>query len=70
MKYLALVLRVILVLIWVRIFVLNGFSAWSIETCTALWFIVTGAYLAIQAIVWPKALLCPFWKSCKGSSCK
>ena len=70
MKYLALVLRIVLVLIWVRILVLNGFTPWSIETCTAVWFIVTWAYLALQAIVWPKALLCPFGESCKTDSWK
>ena len=65
MKYFAIVLRVLIVIIWFKMLALSGWDANTAPFCSGIGFIVVGLYLGLQAMIWPKALLCPFTAKCR-----
>lgn len=71
MKYFAMVLRVLIVLIWFKMLSLSGWTPATEAFCSGIGFILIGLYLAIQAAIWPKAMLCPLFSKCrKKMGCK
>ncbi len=71
MKYFAIVLRILIVIIWFKMLAMSGLAPQTEGFCTGIWFIVVGLYLTLQAMAWPKALLCPFTASCREKNgCK
>lgn len=66
MRYFAAVLRVLLIVIWIRILFINGIVPGSIETCTWVAIIIVGVYFAIIAKFGVQAVSCPTckWKEC------
>jgi len=65
MKYFAMVLRVVIILIGFKMLSISGWTPNTAPYCSGIWFILVGVYFAIQAFVWPKALLCPLGKKCR-----
>ncbi len=67
MRYFAAILRIALIVIWIRILYLNDFAFWNIESCTWIAIIIIAVYLGIIAIFWIDAVICP---TCKDGNCK
>lgn len=65
MKYFAMVLRVLIVLIWFKMLSISGWTPATAPFCSGIGFILIGLYLALQAAVWPKAILCPLFSKCR-----
>ena len=65
MKYFAMALRVLIVLVWFKMLSLSGWESNTAQFCSGIGFIVVGVYLTLQAMAWPKALLCPFTAKCR-----
>jgi len=71
MKYFAMVLRVLIVLVGFKMMSISGWTPQTAPFCSGIGFILIGLYLALQAFVWPKALLCPLGMNCrKKMGCK
>ena len=71
MKYFAMALRVLIVLVWFQMLSLSGWELNTAPFCSGIGFIIVGLYLALQAMVWPKALLCPLGAKCREKAgCK
>ncbi len=71
MKYFAMVLRVLIILVWFRMLFISGWTPNTAPFCSGVGFILIGLYLAIQAAIWPKAILCPLFSKCREEwSCK
>lgn len=70
MKIIAMILRVLVIVVW---FKMMSLSWWEINTApfvSGIGFIALGLYLILQAIKWPKALLCPIFHGCGPEKCK
>ena len=71
MRILAMILRVLLVVVWIK---MMSISAWTPDTapfCSWIGFILVAAYLALLSIAGPKKMLCPLFHGCKGEpTCK
>ena len=68
MKYFAIVLRIAIILVGFKMMSMGGTNGWEANTapfCSGIGFIVVGLYLTLQAMAWPKALLCPFTAKCR-----
>jgi len=50
----------LIIVIWFKILIMSWIKPDTIEFCTWLGFIVIWIYFSLQALVWPKVLLCPF----------
>jgi hypothetical protein len=74
MKYFAMVLRVLIVLVGFKLMSMGWAEGWTPQTapfCSGIGFILVGLYLSLQAMFWPKALLCPLGAKCrKNMGCK
>ena len=55
----AIILRILIIAIWFKILVLSNCTPNTTLFCSWIGFIAIGIYFAIQAIKWPKYLLCP-----------
>lgn len=68
MKYLAMLIRVVIIVIWIFMIVQNP-EPRTPPFCSWVVFILVWIYFTLLATVWPKALLCPFknmeWGCCK-----
>lgn len=62
MSYFAAILRIILVVIWIRIAYLSDFAFWTIEFCTWVSIVIIWVYFAIIAQFWIEAVWCPMCK--------
>ncbi len=60
MKYFAILLRLLIILIWIKILIISKANFWTVDFCTWVGFIVVWLYLSLQALFWPRALICPF----------
>jgi hypothetical protein len=69
MKYFAVALRVLIILVWFKMMYLWNWEPNTVPFCSWIGFIVVWVYFTLLAVVWPKALLCPFkkcdWKKCE-----
>ena len=71
MRIIAIILRVLIIGIWVKLLALSGWTPNTAPFCSGIAFISVGIYFAIQAVKWPKATLCPIIYGCKGEpNCK
>jgi len=69
MWYVALVMRLAIVGIWIFMMVQNPVPQ-TPPFCSGLAFVLIWAYLGLTAVAWPKAMLCPFKKCDSCSSVK
>lgn len=67
MWFFAMALRVLIIIVWVKMLYISGWKADTAPFCSGIWFILIWIYLALQAIAWPKAILCPLFH--KGEWC-
>ena len=68
MKYFAMILRILIIVVWFKMMSMGGAEGWTPNTppfCSGIGFVLIGLYLALQSFVWPKALLCPLGKKCR-----
>ena len=65
MKYFAIILRILIIVIWVQMLILAEWKPHTPPFCSGIGFILIGLYLALQAIMWPKSMICPFFGGCK-----
>ena len=70
MKIIAIVLRVLIIIVWIKMILLGNGSFDNPPFVSGIWFVLTGLYLVLQAIVWPKSMLCPIFHWCGKESCK
>ncbi|MDQ7008798.1 MAG: hypothetical protein Q9M94_00725 [Candidatus Gracilibacteria bacterium] len=71
MKYFAMVLRVLIILVGFKMMSISGWTPQTAPFCSGIGFILIGLYLAIQAAIGPKAMLCPLFSKCREKgSCK
>jgi len=61
MKIFAMLLRATIIIVWIIMLYLSWWNMSSPPFVSGIGFIVSGIYLVLQAIVWPKALLCPLF---------
>jgi hypothetical protein len=60
MKYFAIVLRILIIAIWIKMMALWNWTPNTPPFCSGIGFILIGVYLSLQALFWPRALICPF----------
>ncbi len=65
MKYFAIILRILIVVVWIKMMALWNWTPQTAPFCSGIGFILIGLYLALQAMIWPKAMLCPFTAKCR-----
>jgi len=70
MKYFAMVLRVLIILMWFHLMSIWLWTPGTAPFCSGVGFILIWVYLSLQSAVWPKALLCPLFHKCKSGSCE
>lgn len=65
MKYFAIILRIAIVVVWIHMLQLAQWTPNTPPFCSGIGFILIGLYLWLQAMIWPKAMLCPFTAKCR-----
>lgn len=65
MKYFGIVLRILIILSGVHMMILSWFERESALMCSWVSVTLIGIYLALQAVMWPKSMLCPFTEKCR-----
>jgi len=71
MKYFAIILRILIIVVGFKMMSLGNWTPNTPPFCSGIGFILIGLYLGLQAMIWPKAMLCPFTASCrKKMGCK
>lgn len=65
MKYFAMILRIFIVLHGIHMMFLSGFEPKTPLMCWWLAVTLIGIYLILQAVVWPRNIVCPFFKKCR-----
>ncbi len=61
MRYFSLFLRILIFVIWFKLLHFSGYKPETAEFCSGIWFILVSLFLSMQAVMWPKAMLCPFF---------
>jgi len=65
MKYFAIILRILIIVIGFKMMSLGNWEPNTAPYCSGVGFVLIGLYLGLQAMIWPKAMLCPFTKKCR-----
>jgi len=65
MKYFAIILRILIIVFWVHMMHLSNWTPDTPPFCSWVAIILIGLYLGLQAMIWPKAMLCPFTAKCR-----
>jgi len=68
MKYFAIILRILIILVGFKMMSMGWAEGWTHGTppfCSGIGFVLIGLYLSLQAMIWPKAMLCPFTAKCR-----
>jgi len=60
MKYIAIVIRILIIVVWIKLMSLSGWKPLTPPFCSWLWFILIWLYLVLQALFGPRAMTCPF----------
>jgi len=69
MNIVAILLRVWIIVVWVKMLFIWAWDVNSAPFVSGIWFILTWLYFACLSIFGPKAMLCPLLNKC-GSHCK
>lgn len=65
MKYFAIILRILIVIVWIKMMMLWKWTPDTAPFCSGIGFVLVGLYFTLQAMIWPKAMLCPFTAKCR-----
>jgi predicted tellurium resistance membrane protein TerC len=65
MKYFAIILRILIIAVWIKMMALWNWTPNTPPFCSGIGFILIWIYLTLQALIWPKAMLCPFTQKCR-----
>ena len=60
MKYIAIIIRIVIIIIWFRLMAISWWTPNTIWFCNGIGFVLVGLYLILQALFWPRAMVCPF----------
>ena len=69
MWYVAMILRILIILVWIQMMNLSGWTPNTPPFCSGVGFILIWVYFALLSIVGPKKMLCPI-KNCVSDTCK
>ncbi len=71
MRIIAMILRVLLVLVWIKMMSISGWTPDTAPFCSGVGFILAAVYFALLSIAGPKKMLCPLFHGCKWEpTCK
>lgn len=62
MKIVAMILRILIILVWIKMMALGNWTPDTPPFCSGVGFILIWIYFTLMATVGPKALLCPLKK--------
>ncbi len=65
MKYLAIALRLLILIIGVKILMIEGWDISTASSLSGIAFVFIAVYFGLMSLVWEASLACPFFTGCR-----
>ncbi len=60
MRYISLILRISLLIIWIKMMYLSNWTFSTVSFCGWIGLVIVSIYLSLQSFFWTKVMICPF----------